>query len=381
VSSVHRQDGRPNWFCSYTDHKGVRRFKSCKTTDKREAERVCNELQKIEDKARSGKLNPDNARQVIESTVADILESFGTALEQKSIREHFEGWAKGLETQKSTGTFKRYSGVVTNFLSFLGAKAARPLPALLSSDVERYRDSLTGNVSNGTVNTHLKVIRVCLEKAVKQRVFDRNPARLVENLDRSQRHHRRPFTESELRALLHVASEEWKTMIIVGLYTGMRLSDIANLNWSKIHLEHDEIEVVAEIKTDEPHRVVIAGPLKRHLSAIAHKKGSLVPSLHAKAESWLSNEFWEVMAAAKLVESRRVHTKKKKGRSMKRQQSEITFHSLRHTTTSLLKRAGVSEGVAQDIIGHESEAVSRNYTHIDQATKKTALEKLPDFTK
>jgi hypothetical protein len=31
----------------------------------------------------------------------------------------------------------------------------------------------------------------------------------------------------------------------------------------------------------------------------------------------------------------------------------------------LLKNAGVSDAAARDIIGHESEAVSRNYTHID----------------
>ena len=35
----------------------------------------------------------------------------------------------------------------------------------------------------------------------------------------------------------------------------------------------------------------------------------------------------------------------------------------------------------QDIIGHESEAVSRNYTHVDAETKRAAIEKLPDITK
>jgi hypothetical protein len=36
--------------------------------------------------------------------------------------------------------------------------------------------------------------------------------------------------------------------------------------------------------------------------------------------------------------------------------------------------------VARDIIGHESEAVSRNYTHIEAETKRSALDKLPDVT-
>jgi integrase len=66
-----------------------------------------------------------------------------------------------------------------------------------------------------------------------------------------------------------------------------------------------------------------------------------------------------------------------KGHSQRRTVSEISFHSLRHTATSLLKNAGVSAAVAMDIIGHESEAINRHYTHIEAATKRAALRKLP----
>jgi len=54
----------------------------------------------------------------------------------------------------------------------------------------------------------------------------------------------------------------------------------------------------------------------------------------------------------------------------------ITAHS-----TSLLKNAGATDVVARDIIGHESAAVSRNYTHIDVETKRAAIDKMPDVTK
>ena len=54
---------------------------------------------------------------------------------------------------------------------------------------------------------------------------------------------------------------------------------------------------------------------------------------------------------------------------------------MRHTATSLLKNAGVSNVVTMDIIGHQSEAVSAVYTHIEGATKRKAIETLPDITK
>jgi hypothetical protein len=53
--------------------------------------------------------------------------------------------------------------------------------------------------------------------------------------------------------------------------------------------------------------------------------------------------------------------------------STILFHWL-------IKNAGVSEAIAMDIIGHESKAISRQYTHIDDAAKRAAFGKMPDVT-
>ena len=50
---------------------------------------------------------------------------------------------------------------------------------------------------------------------------------------------------------------------------------------------------------------------------------------------------------------------------------ELSFHSLRHTATSLLKEAGVPQSVVMDYIGHGTASVSHGYTH----TGKEALEK------
>ena len=51
-----------------------------------------------------------------------------------------------------------------------------------------------------------------------------------------------------------------------------------------------------------------------------------------------------------------------KGRESPRARSEVTFHSPRHTATSMFKHAGVAEAVARDTIGHESAAISRHGT-------------------
>ena len=66
------------------------------------------------------------------------------------------------------------------------------------------------------------------------------------------------------------------------------------------------------------------------------------------------------------------------GRDGRRRLVEISFHALRHTATSLMKNAGISPAIVQDVIGHESKAVSANYTHIEESAKRRAVEAIPD---
>jgi integrase len=383
MASVHKIPSKPNWICFFTDREGKRRCKSTRTNIKREAVRVCGKIQELEDKARSGRLTPERARRVIETTVADILESLGSPLEQKTVKAHFESWQKVFAAEVAPGTFERYQGVVTQFLAFLGGQVNRDLSTLTTADIERYRDKLISRVAPRTVNLHLKVLRIALERAVKQHVFDKNPARLIDNVNTDDHHERRAFSLDELRKILTVAGEEWRTVILTAVYTGLRLSDIVNLTWLNVNLQTGEI-TLAEQKTGKIRTLPIAKPLVRHLEGIPagdNPKAPLCPGLCGKAPSWLSNQFGELLATAGLATSRIDHRKKKSGRGARRHLSELSFHSLRHTSTSLLKNAGVSDVVARDLIGHESASVSRIYTHIEESVKRAALDKLPDLVK
>jgi integrase len=68
-------------------------------------------------------------------------------------------------------------------------------------------------------------------------------------------------------------------------------------------------------------------------------------------------------------------------RSQAREPSELSFHSLRHSAVTLLKASGLSDFFAREIVGHESAAVSRQYTHLSTADLRTAMRRLPDVTK
>jgi site-specific recombinase XerD len=45
-----------------------------------------------------------------------------------------------------------------------------------------------------------------------------------------------------------------------------------------------------------------------------------------------------------------------------------------------MKNAGVSASAVMELIGHDSEEVSRIYTHMEDATLRKAVNALPDIT-
>ena len=101
----------------------------------------------------------------------------------------------------------------------------------------------------------------------------------------------------------------------------------------------------------------------------------------AKRTASLSNQFRDILVAAGLVDPRpRGHKSTGKGRDQAREASEISFHSLRHTAVTMLKAAGVSDFIAREIAGHESAAVSGQYTHLTMDDKRAAMQRLPDVT-
>lgn len=389
MSSLVKQKNRPFWYCRFRGADGTEHTRSTKTTSRKAARIICAQWEEAAQLGRRNKLTPDRARRVIEEGVAKLVEQCGEALPNSTIRAFLHCWLSEKKSAAAEGTYSRYEGIIRRFLEHLGARADESLASLSKRDVLEFRDALAGRVSRGTVNTYLKVLRVALGRAVREEILLKNPAALVDKMTTGDRQSRRAFTLPELRKLMAGATQDWRTMIMLSLYSGgQRLGDVANLRWSNLDTVARELTLVTS-KTGRTIILPLAGPLLSYLETLEagdDPKAPLCPALAGQPESWLSNQFYELMASVGLVSSRSVHNAEredyrgpKKGRHSRRKLSEISFHSLRHTATTLLKNEGVSDAVARDIVGHDSVAVSRSYTHIDQETKRAALAKLPDL--
>jgi integrase len=191
----------------------------------------------------------------------------------------------------------------------------------------------------------------------------------------------------ELKDVLRVANVEWRGMVLAGIYLGQRLKDIGSLTWANVDLERGEIHL-ATSKTGRRQVIPIAKPFRAYLSelpATDDPSAPLFPSSYPLAmrpggTAALSGQFYNILVDAGLAKARPPKRKGQGiGRDAAREPSAVTFHSLRHTATSWLKAAGVSEAVTRDLIGHESAEISRHYTHTDETAKRKAVNSLPNL--
>ena len=391
MPSIHRQPGRPYWFCAFSIWNpetltSRRVFRSTKTRDKKQALEICRAWHKAALKARNGVLNEDSARAIIAQGVSDVLMAANAeALPSASIKSWCETWlqAKAIETGEATRD--RYKPIIEYFTGFLGdAKAKRDLATLQASDIARFRDREARMRSRSTANLSVKVLRVCFGEAVRQGLLTVNPASRVKLLKSSNESKRRAFTLSEIKRILKACGDdaEWRGLVLFGLYLGQRLGDLARLTWRAVNLESGEIAFTAR-KTGRRIILPLVQPLSDYLSALPasdNPNAYIFPrSASVKRTGTLSNQFREILSDAGLVEPP-THKATGKGRNSARQTSEISFHSLRHSAVTMLKASGLSDFVAREIVGHESAAVSRQYSHLSTDDLRTAMQRLPDVT-
>lgn len=394
MASLRRLPSSSNWIACFigADGKRYQRSTGIKADgtmiSRRQAQHIAEEYEDIARKKKT-------VRQ-IQRVLSDLYEDIsGDALPDSNAQEFANRWLSSKQAEIRPHTLVFYRIKIDAFMKFIGAKATGPIRELTTEDVRRWRDSEAKRLTPATANHGLKCIRMFFAAARRVNLIADDPSSGVPILKKSPESARRPFTRPELERLLQVVPSEWRSLILFGLYTGQRLSDLASLTWDQIDLDHQEIRLTTR-KTSRHQKIPICAPLLTHIQRLPKPKMPAEP-IHPKANTiltsqgrsgMLSRQFYELMTKAGLVDKKSHHKKaspKSKeqtttGRSGRHNISKISFHSLRHTTTSLLKNAGVSSAVAEEFVGHDSSEMNRVYTHIDQSAMRLAADKLPDFS-
>jgi integrase len=382
TKDAHQPPKTPFWIACFngvgSDGKVRRLKRSTKTTDRKLAQKLADEWEALEKLAGEKRLTESQCRKVI----AQMYErTVGEPLHFKTAREYLTEWVESKKNETELRAWLKYDQIVTNFLAHIGVKADRLLREITPADIRFYRDALKRKgLAAPTVNHAVKILRMPFKAAHDAGYIDINPntkntVRLVKNEGRNVE--KDVFTREQLSELIKTApSDDWTGAILCGYYTGLRLRDIADLEWSAVDLERRIIKVTTR-KTDKTVTVPIhpqfAAWLDKQTRGIG--KAPVFPTLGGKAgggKSGLSMSFRRIMERAK-IKGRLLREANGVGRS----QSSLSFHSLRHGFVSAMANAGVAQELRQKLTGHASAQMNAQYTHHERESLRAAVSVIP----
>ena len=311
--------------------------------------------------------------------LADILEQTNTGERFRSpaVKDWLAEWLASKESSKAETTAIRYRGTVEAFLAHLGERAKRPLSSLTARDVQSFiaARAKTG-CAPSTLQVDGKTLRAALNVARRQGFVSMNAAEAVE-LPQRQSVERGTFAPAEVRMLVDAAQGEWRTCILLGYFTGARLSEVVSARWEDVDMARGLI-AFPKTKTGKPHSLPLHPDLLTHLEKLASSDtpGPLMPHLagvRTSGRRGLSEQF------KRIAERTGLGTDMVEG-SGKRRVSRRSFHALRHSFVSGLANAGVAPELRMKLSGHTTEAVHRGYSHHELETLRGALSRLPSLS-
>jgi len=172
----------------------------------------------------------------------------------------------------------------------------------------------------------------------------------------------------EYEALRSVSPPHLKDALTIGYHTGMRRGEILNLTWKMVDLKNRIITIPREItKDDEERKVPISDILFGTLNKIPRAlHDDHVILFKGKPLNILGRALQRACEKAEIPYGRET-------------EDGFTFHDLRHTFNTNMRKAGVAESVIMAITGHSTREMFDRYNTVDDQDTREAVKSLEVF--
>lgn len=385
------------WWIELRDHKStLRRFPGF--TDRKASEDLGRQIERlVSSKAAGEQPGPALSRwlESIPDSLTRQLTRIGLLDSQraaggKPLSEHLEDFQKALIAKG--GTLKNARLVTTrvkrvfnesNFAYWNDIQASHILyviSILRKSVKTKDGPKDLGDISAQTYNFYIKSVKQFCKWMVLDNRATKSPVDHLEtkNVKVDRRHDRRALEPDEIRHLLEVTRREPKRLGMTGperalLYqlaaeSGLRSNEIRSLTVSSFDFEQCTVTVKAGYSKRKREDVL---PLK--------------PDTMSEIRNHLENKLRTAQAFTLPSESNVAKMLKKDLAAAGIEYVDAAgkfcdFHSLRHTTGSMLAAAGVNPKVAQALMRHSTiELTLGRYSHIYKGQETDAIASLPDL--
>ena len=264
-----------------------------------------------------------------------------------TLKQFFAECEEYSKINKSAGTGTREKFVYKLFKEYFGEETQ-----LKSIDVKRIEDFKAWLSEKHTpvgVNINLRHLSAAFSLAVKYKYIPENPFKQVKKIPVAKKQPIFLTKEQAADLLKTTQGKHIHQFIMIALYTGCRISEICNLTWANVDLEHANIKVTG--KGNKERTIPIPGRLVQYLKDKT-KKGKYVIS-GSRERNDASGQFRKY-ARLRGLES-------------------FTFHNLRDTYASWLAQAGESILAIKELLGHTSIQTTMIYAHLSRESLKKAV--------
>lgn len=320
---------------------------------------------------------PADAQRDLRRRWADeLLAAVGRRLELSAVWDAWVG-----DPQRGNAGAATLIGYESQWRRFEGWAADRALETLQDvgeAHAREYSAELWGSgVAPGTYNGHVGCLRAIWSVLQVPYGLRGNPWMAVRRME-SAPAGRKEFTADQIRLVLETAGDDWRAMVGLGLYTALRMGDVACLPWSAVDLARAELAWTPRKTSRKQQHVRV--PLHRDLVALLARRREFVlgewvfpeqRSVYLGDRAALAKQFQELLTRCG-IEAREAG-----GAHRRRAICRYGFHSLRHSFVSICRRAGVPEMVVAEMVGHSSPAMTRLYTHGSDESRAAAIAALP----
>jgi integrase len=329
--------------------------------------------------------------------VGEVVErTSGEALQYFTVEQWFKVWIEGKTASKAARTGERYRQIAAEFVGFLAGRARLNIAAITPKDILAFRKMRAAKgLAPATVNLDIKIVGGAFNAAKRQGYIPTNPCTAIEALPDDDKVEKDVFSVKHVRALMDAAvakkrgrlifeaGEDWRGAILFAFYTGARLQDVANMRWESIDVAARLLSYVPrKTRKSRKSRAAVVVPIHPELetylltlSAPDAGKAFVFPKLAGSetgGRTGLSRAFARIMARAK-IEGSVTRTATREGRTVR----SLTFHSLRHSFSSAMANAGVSEELRMKLTGHTTRAIHQKYTHHEIEPLRAAVAQIP----
>jgi site-specific recombinase XerD len=258
---------------------------------------------------------------------------------------------------------KSHRGDVSNLSSLLPVfgkiKAEEITPQIISAYFSTRTD-----LKPASINRYRSTLSMIFAEGIRNGKVTANPARLV-RLRKENNARLRFITfeeESQIRSIIRRRCPLHEPDFIVAVETGMRLSEQHSLEWPDVHLNRQQIQLVAT--KNGSSRVVVLS--KEAVEAFKVWQARRSPHTQRVGEPMENPRAWFRLVMEDAVQENR-------------QLADVTWHVFRHTYISRLVMAGVDIRTVQELAGHKDISMTTRYAHLSPDHKLTAVAKLSSF--